>query len=120
MAIHNKTGEYGENQAAKFLISKGYQIRNTQWRYEKAEIDIIAENEDFVVFVEVKTRSSNAWGDPIESVDSVKQKRIMDAAQEYIDQFEIDKEIRFDVLSIILNDIPDINHIEEAFTPEFD
>lgn len=119
--MDNKSiGNKGEKLAKELLISKGYSIKATNWRHSYLEVDIICESDTEIVFVEVKTRSDGYFGDPIQSVSSKQQKNLIEAAQAYIEQFEIDKEFRFDIIGI-LNEkqYPDIHHVEDAFGPEF-
>ena len=116
MATHNKIGSKGENIAKSFLEEHGYTILHTNWRYKKDEIDIIARQEKFIVIVEVKTRSSNLFATPESAVDNAKQQRLIRAANAFIDKHQIENEIRFDVISIILNNPPKIHHIKDAFS----
>jgi len=117
---NKSTGNKGELIARDLLISKGYIIKASNWRHSYLELDIICESENEIVFVEVKTRSNGYFGDPIQSVSNKQQKNLIDAAEAYIDQFEIDKEFRFDIIGILNeNQQPDINHVEDAFGPEF-
>jgi len=118
MAKHYELGKKGESIAATHLIGKGYKIIKRNWRYGKDEIDIIAEIEDFIVFVEVKTRSTGYFGDPEQAVDDKKERFIIRAADEYIIQKDINKEARFDIISIIIEgNKQSIRHIEDAFYP---
>jgi putative endonuclease len=118
MTIAQDLGREGETIASTFLIEKGFSIKEKNWRFRNDEIDIIAENTDFVVVVEVKTRSGNYFGDPEIFVNKTKQKNLIRAAQAYIEKFNIDKEIRFDIVSIIkTKDKVVIDHIESAFYP---
>jgi putative endonuclease len=112
-------GNQGEQLAKEFLVQKGYHILHCNWRYQKAEVDIIAETENFIVFVEVKTRAENRLTEPEQAVDAKKQQLLIYAANGYCEKFSIEKEIRFDVVSVILkaNQAPEITHIEEAFYP---
>jgi len=118
LAQLHETGKKGEKLAAELLISKGYQVLETNWRFSRAEIDIIAKKEEILVFVEVKTRSSDYFGQPEEFIDSKKEKLIADAASEYMKQVGHEWECRFDFISIILTG-PSyrIKHIEDAFFP---
>jgi len=118
MAHHTDLGKKGENIAAGHLLGNGYKILERNWRYGKDEIDIIAETEQFIVFVEVKTRSTNYFGEPEESVTDQKQRFLIRAADEFVIQKEIDKEVRFDIISIVLeSNKQTIRHIEDAFYP---
>lgn len=118
MAEHNLTGKRGEQLAVEFLQEKGYQILECNWRFQKAEVDIIAQHNNVLVVIEVKTRSSLAFENPKEAVTLKKQKHIVRAADAYIQQKEIDLECRFDIVSVLLNkEKTEIEHIEEAFYP---
>ncbi len=116
MATHNDLGKQGELIAQDFLRSKGYEILETNWRFGKAEIDIIAKKEDLLVVIEVKTRSSEHYGKPEMFVNKKKMKLVLEAINQYVDQKNIEDEIRFDIISIIINQYrKDIDHIEDAF-----
>ncbi len=119
MAQHNQLGKRGEQEAVKYLLNKGYEIIATNWQEKKFEIDIILQDKNDLVFVEVKTRTSDFFGNPEEAVDLKKQKHLIEGADYYIQQNEIDLECRFDVISVILNDVTcEIHHIKDAFYPE--
>ena len=97
---------------------KGFTILEINWRFARAEIDIIAKQNQTIVFVEVKTRSSEYFGFPETAVDAAKQKNMAMAAEEYLEQQSIETDVRFDVISIVMkNNEPDIHHIEDAFFP---
>jgi len=118
MSQHNELGNKGEDIAASYLEELGYKIIKRNWRYGKDEIDIIAETGNFIVFAEVKTRSSSYFGDPEDAVDNQKQRFMVRAADAYVNQKEIDLEVRFDIISIIHNkNETRINHLKDAFYP---
>jgi putative endonuclease len=111
-------GKKGETIAKEYLLEKSYSILEENWRYLKAEIDLIAQKEGFIVFVEVKTRSSNNYGDPESFVSDKQQKMIIHAANEYIMKNDLELEARFDIISIIMSKKSEgIRHIEGAFYP---
>ena len=114
-----KFGFKGEDIAAKYLINKGYTIRHRNWRTHHIELDIIAENKDFIVVVEVKTRKNDKFCHPSDAVNHTKIKRIVNATQAYIFKYNINKDIRFDIISIIptLDGNFEIEHQEDAFVP---
>lgn len=116
MAQHNLNGQLGEELAIKYLTKSGYKILEKNWNFRHKEIDIIAKNDDFIVFVEVKFRSYVAFGEPYTAVNRKKQQNIIEAAHEYILRKNIDDEARFDIISVskTANGF-DINHIESAF-----
>ena len=116
MAYHNDFGKLGEDLAVAFLIRKGYQILERNFIFDKAEIDIIAETHDQIIIAEVKTRNSDYFGDPQDFVSKNKIKLLVKAANEYIINQDIDKEIRFDIISVIKNKyVEKIEHFENAF-----
>ena len=114
---HNQRfGKWGEEQAMYFLRSKGYVICETNYRSGKAEIDIIAQQDDFLIFVEVKTRKNNHFGAPEAGVSERKEVLYAEAAEVYLEEKDLDMEVRFDVLSICgYSNNFEINHIEDAF-----
>lgn len=118
MAEHNTLGNKGEDAAAEFLAEKGYAIKDRNWRFGKLEVDIIAQHDDTIIFVEVKSRSGTYFEEPFQAVTKKKQRFIIKAANEYIEKYEIDLEARFDIISIIeQNEKTHIDHIEDAFYP---
>lgn len=118
MAEHNDLGRTGEEIATKHLRDHGYTIREANWRFGKDEIDIIAETDNYLVVVEVKTRTSNYFGEPEVFVNQAKQRFLVRAAQAYIEKNNIEKETRFDIISVILNNTTKrVHHIEDAFYP---
>ncbi len=118
MAFHNEIGQRGEKIAAEYILKKGYTILTKNWRFGKDEIDIIAIDKNNLVIIEVKTRSNNYYGDPQEAVDNKKEIFIIRAAEAYVDIENIDFNIRYDIIAIILNETKTIiNHIEDAFYP---
>ena len=118
MAESHILGSKGEDIAADHLKKSGYKILFRNWKWGKHEIDIIAEKDKIVVFVEVKTRTDNPLEDPRTAITIEKRKSMIYAADGYIQKFKIDKEGRFDVL-IITKKIEsyEIEHIEDAFYP---
>ncbi len=118
MATHNKLGKKGEESARLYLVAKGLSIIELNWRHGKSEIDIIAESEKFLVIIEVKTRSTDYFGFPEESISNSQKNRLIEAAEAYQEQYSIEKPLRFDVVSIIKNeDTERILHFEDAFYP---
>ena len=116
MAQHNETGNEGEEMAALFLIKNGYGILARNFRYKKSEIDIIAQKDKTIAFVEVKTRTTTLFQEPELSVTRSKQKQITKGANFYIQENDIDLDIRFDIVAITLSPYK-LNHIEDAFYP---
>lgn len=117
MAFHNLLGEEGEKIAVRYLQSKGYIIYEMNWRFGKLEVDIIAEDGRELIFIEVKSRSSEIYGRPEEAIDGVKELAILNAAEIYIRDFNLEIEVRFDVISVIINkNKSKIRHIIDAFS----
>ena len=119
MAEHNDLGFKGEEIARNFLEEKGYVILEQNWRYHHKEVDLVALHDDFLIIVEVKTRSSSQYGYPDEFIGIQKINFLADAACAYADKLDNDDlEIRFDIISVtIKNKIPSIYHQVAAFHP---
>lgn len=118
MAEHNDFGKLGEELAVNYLIGKGYEILERNWRNIHKEIDIIAKDGKELVIVEVKTRQTDEYGNPDIAVTKKKQRMLIAAANAYVFQNKLDIDIRFDIISIIFKDgKPVIEHIEDAFLP---
>ncbi len=120
MAEHNLLGEKGEQLAKVFLEEQGYDVIALNWRANKFEIDLIARDHEELVFVEVKTRSTAYFGNPEEAVTLKKQLHLINGADFYVQENEVDLECRFDVLAIILNEKQqEVKHYKNAFAPSF-
>jgi len=116
MAQHNDLGKLGEELAIDFLKKAGYRIRETNWVFQKAEIDIIAQKGDILAIIEVKTRSSADFGLPQDFVKGKKIQLLVKAVNEYIITNDLDFEARFDIIAVQKNgDNYDIEHLEDAF-----
>ena len=118
MAAHNELGKWGEDLAADYLQRKGYTIIERDWKSGKRDLDIIAldEDENVVVFVEVKTRRNRLFGEPEESVNYHKLQNLQQAISHYVKVKHIHQEIRFDIISIVgtVGTDPDIQHIQNV------
>ena len=112
MALHNILGRQGEDLAVAFLRGKGLQILDRNWKLGDLETDIVAKQDDELVFVEVKYSSTRIFGEPMERVDAFKQHQIIKAAEGFIHKNQISMPCRFDVISIVGDEI---THIENAF-----
>ena len=119
MAEHNELGKLGEQLARDFLIAKGYQILEQTWSCGHKEIDIIAMDGNELVIVEVKTRRVTFLVDPEETVDKIKQRFLIWAAESYVERNNLDVDVRFDIVAIVVdkNNEHRIDHIENAFYP---
>ncbi|MDL2297100.1 YraN family protein [Bacteroidales bacterium OttesenSCG-928-B11] len=115
-----KTGKLGEDLASDHLVKQQFTILEKNWRYGHLEIDIIAQNQKKIVFCEVKTRSSNKVLPPELAVTLQKQRNLIKAANHYLVTKQIQKEARFDIISILINGSSyQLNHIEDAFMPRW-
>ena len=116
MADHNDLGKLGEELAVAFLKENGYEILETNWVFQKAEIDIIAQKENVLAIVEVKTRSTIGFGLPQDFVKPKKIQLLVKAVNEYVISNDLDVEIRFDIIAISKEGKEyTIEHIEDAF-----
>lgn len=113
-------GLAGEDLASEYLVEQGYKLRDRNWRCGHLEVDIIAENEDYIVFVEVKTRKNISAGAPEDFVNKQKQKNIIRAAMYYMRFKNLQKEVRFDIVSIVLGTTGNtLKHIQDAYKPSW-
>lgn len=118
MADHNELGRKGEVAAVACLEKKGHRIVERNWSFSGYEIDIVSEYEGFIIFVEVKTRTSDEWGNPGDAVNEKRMRRMIRAASHYLKKNGIDKPARFDIIAVILNKRQfTLEHIEDAFLP---
>tara|TARA_R110002012_G_scaffold275367_1_gene461948 strand:+ start:254 stop:613 length:360 start_codon:yes stop_codon:yes gene_type:complete len=116
MAQHNELGKKGEALAIDFLIKNGYTILERNYRFQKAEVDIIASKKDTLAVIEVKTRSSNFFGNPEDFVKPKQIQNLVNAINEYILENDLSLEVRFDIIAIVIsNSKIDIEHLENAF-----
>ncbi len=112
-----RRGAVGELLAVRFLEREGMKILRRNYRFERGEIDIVAEEGEEIVFVEVKARRSKAFGEPEEAVTDHKQEQLRKVAEGYLFEHELsDRACRFDVVAIFFhNGRAEINHIKNAF-----
>ena len=116
MAEHNKLGNEGEDLAVRLLQKKGYEILAKNYRYLKAEVDIIALKDETLVAVEVKTRSTPDFGNPQEFLKPAQIKRLVEAVNHFVNSKTLNYEVRFDFIGVIKNKLGTrIEHIEDAF-----
>lgn len=116
MAEHNELGKKGEELAVEHLRENGYKILDRNWTFQKAEIDIIAEKDGILAIIEVKTRSSTDFGLPQEFVKPKKIQLLVKAVNAYINDREIDFEVRFDIIAVQRNgESFAIEHLTDAF-----
>ena len=119
MATHNEIGALGEQIALEYLLERKYQILETNWVCGHKEVDIIAKDGDTIVFVEVKTRHSTCLVEPEATVDVYKQRHLIWAANSFVNRYQYDNDVRFDIIAIVIdkNNEKRIEHIEDAFYP---
>lgn len=120
MASANELGKLGETWARNYFLTQHYEILEQNWTFDRAEVDLIVYQDQTLIFVEVKTRSTVAFGQPEEFVDATKRRHLQRAAEAYIRLMNHQGEVRFDVFAIVLNTSadPTFNHIVDAFWPE--
>jgi putative endonuclease len=118
MAESHNLGQKGEDHAVLYLEKTGCKILRRNWKSGKLELDIIAENKDFIIFAEVKTRSADFQMHPVTAITREKQRSMILAAENYIKWNNVDKDSRFDVITVIKKgELFEIDHIENAFYP---
>jgi len=112
-------GILGENAAVHHLEQKGYNIIERNWRAGKLEVDIIAQKDNFLIFIEVKTRSDNFLRSPESAVNSRKQNNIINAARYYISRYNRTEEARLDVITVLHHngEVISLTHYENAYFP---
>jgi putative endonuclease len=121
MAAHNELGKQGESLAVSHLLQKGYTVLHTNWTFQKAEVDILAQLGNTLAVIEVKTRTSAHFGDPQDFVTPKKIQLMVKAVSAYIEQQNLDVEVRFDIIAITMpkstnpNEKPSLEHLENAF-----
>lgn len=116
MASHNELGKKGEQLAVDFLVENGYHIVERNYRFNKAEVDIIAQKKDILAIIEVKTRSTVDFGNPQDFVKPKQIKNLVKAVDEYVTVNSLDVEVRFDIIAIVKEKKEfKIEHLEDAF-----
>ena len=116
MAKHNELGKKGEQLAVDYLLKNNYDIVERNYRFDKAEVDIIAKQKDILVIIEVKTRSTTDFGNPQDFVKPKQIQRLVKAVDEYVIINDLDVEIRFDIIAIVKQGKSyHIEHLENAF-----
>ncbi|MGE5329718.1 MAG: YraN family protein [Deltaproteobacteria bacterium] len=123
MPYNKELGKVGEEEARKYLLQNDYTIIKNNYTCKCGEIDIIAQKEEYIIFIEVKTRTNSNYGFPIESISLKKRKSIIKSAKVFLLQKKItDSAVRFDVIEVLTGTGKDsscnINHIENAFWEE--
>lgn len=119
MSLHKQQlGKEGEEIATAHLVKEGYKIRARNYRSGRAEIDIIAEKDNLLIVVEVKTRETDKYGNPEESVGTGKITMLAHGIEDYMLDNDLDQNVRYDIISIIKNQYKtDVHHLVDAFWP---
>ena len=121
MAEHNELGAWGEDEAALYLEGEGYVIIDRDWKIGKRDLDILALSPDgkTLVVVEVKTRSGDDYQRPEEAVDGRKMRNLAIAANAYVKEYQVDKELRFDIIAVVGvgHQVKCLEHLKDAFNP---
>lgn len=121
MKTTKEKGDYGEKMAEEYLKKRGYEILDHNYRFQRAEVDLIVKQENTIVFVEVKLRKSVYFGQPEESVSPRKQKLLLAAANQYLYENNHEGPMRMDIISIVhTSSQTEITHYEDAFFPGWD
>ena len=120
MTIQQELGKRGEEFAVAYLEDLGYTILERNWRYKKAEVDIIAKDDGILVCIEVKSRSYDYYGPPDASINRQKESLLIEALQSYMEVINHEWEIRFDIMTIRYHadEAPAIKHLKAAFFPD--
>lgn len=110
-------GLEGENFASDYLKKRGYKILHRNWRFDRAELDIVAEKDNFIIVVEVKARSTDYFEKPEMAVTPAKIKQLCKATNAYLEKYDIDKNVRFDIIALLKNkkDNFSVKHFKDAF-----
>lgn len=118
MSGQRETGDKAEQIAASYLKGKGYEILERNWYYGHMELDIIAKEKNQLVIVEVKSRTGLSYEHPSEAITKIKIRRIIEAADAYILDNDIEMETRFDIITVIFyKENYELEHYEDAFYP---
>lgn len=116
MAQHNDLGRMGEELAEKYLVEHGFNIVRRDWKLGHNDIDLIAWDGNELVFIEIKTRGSNERAEPEDWVDQEKQRAYVRLANYYVTKNNIEEEVRFDIIGIVLNEQRhELHHLRRAF-----
>jgi putative endonuclease len=116
MAQHNELGDKGEQLAVDYLLKNNYKIIARNYRFLKAEIDVIAQKEQVVICIEVKTRSSVDFGSPQDFINPKKIKLLVSAMDNFVIENDLDLEVRFDIIAILKQkSVFQIEHLKDAF-----
>lgn len=118
MVSTRKTGEMAERLAKEYLIKNGFKILEMNWYHGHLELDIVAQDGDELVIVEVKSRNGLRYEHPSEAVTNTKIKRIVEAADAYLIEKELEVDTRFDIITVVFfNDNFELEHFPDAFYP---
>ena len=120
MTEQQQTGHAGEDMALSYLLKNGYTILDSNWRFGHLEVDLIALDHHTLVFIEVKTRSTDIFVSPIKAVHRQKQQNIIRAANTYLLKHHYTYEVRFDIIAILkTNKETRLEHLKDAYSPQW-
>lgn len=115
---HSRLGREGETFALEYVKANGYKVLKTNWHHGSKELDIVAQKDNTIIVFEVKTRSSSQWEEPKDAVRMRKQKNIIDAADAFVQRYNLDLEVQFDIISLVSKGTTfELEHIPDAFYP---
>lgn len=118
MAEHNLFGKEAEERALEYLKANAYTLLKKNYRYRKAEVDLLMQKEDLLICVEVKARSSTFFGAPEQFISSKKIRLLVGAVDHFIQENQLDLEVRFDIIAFTVKGKQwKLNHIKQAFYP---
>ncbi len=118
LLTRQELGKLAEEHASKHLQNLGYKILETNWQYGHLELDIVAQDGNELVIVEVKSRNSIRYGHPSDAITPVKMKRIIEAADAYVQLRNLNQETRFDIITVIFFGLDwELEHFKDAFYP---
>ncbi len=116
MAAHNEFGKKGEQLAVDYLLQNGYTIVERNYRFDKAEVDIIAQKKEVLAVIEVKTRATDNFGNPQDFVKPKQIQNLVKAINHYVSIKNLDVDVRFDIIAIVKNNSKfTIEHLKQAF-----
>ena len=116
-----RLGQAGEDIARRHLEERGYALRQANYRCRWGEVDLVMEHEGAVVFVEVRTKRSTAFGTPEESVTAAKRKRLTATAYTYLQEHDLDVPFQIDLVAIAVNtrgEVTRVTHLENVVTED--
>ena len=115
MTSKKSIGKQGEDYAYQYLLHNGFDILATNWTKNRGELDLVCKKSETLVVVEVKTRTTSDYGEPHEGITGAQQEKLIETAEAYMEEHNLDLELRFDIISIVLRPQLELEHIQDAF-----